>query len=277
MTSTNFNPYLTFRMSTPVPANEVDHSLVVTRPPTPAPDESAGNTLAPPFSPKPGETDPSHHIIPLYKSPGLEVMWNHFLQLSLQESNGGLAAKDYLVVQAVSPFYPKDRTGRLAWFIMWPGPAGRITSSSETRLKTGATLCLEDSAISSYLPTEEYPINYVRMKKPLWREPGHVIYEITSDLFSRFRYPRPERPPTRLIAIPYLHAHEEGMNLPVYKPSFNQRVQPGFTGLALPPLRIWDEKQDIIMPEVKNNLSWYEEMEEEIGRKESQDHAAMQG
>lgn len=67
------------------------------------------------------------------------------------------------------------------------------------------------------------------------------------------------------------------MNLPVYKPSFNQRVQPGFTGLALPPLRIWDEKQDIVMPEVKNNLSWYEEMEEEIGRKQSQDHAAMQG
>lgn len=189
MTSTNFNPYLTFRMSTPIPGNEVDQSLTVTRPPTPAPDESAGNTLAPPFSPKPGETDPSYHIIPLYKSPGLEVMWNRFLQLSLQESNGGLAAKDYLVVHAVSPLYPKDRTGRLAWFVMWPGPAGRITSSSETRLKTGAALRLEDSAISSHLPTEEYPINYVRMKKALWREPGHVIYEITSDLFSRFRYP----------------------------------------------------------------------------------------
>jgi hypothetical protein len=164
-------------------------TLIIIITPTPAPDESAGNTLTPPFSPKPGETDPSYHIIPLHKSPGLEVMWNCFFQLSLQESNGGLAAKDYLVVPAVSPFYPKDRSGRLAWFVMWPGPTGRIISSSETRLKTGAALRLEDSAISSHLPTEEYPINYVRMKKPLWHEPGHVIYEITSDLFSRFRYP----------------------------------------------------------------------------------------
>jgi hypothetical protein len=135
----------------------------------------------------------------------------------------GLTAKDYLVVHAVSPFYLKDHNDRLAWFIMWPGSTGRITSSSETRLRTGATLHLEDSAISSYLPTEEYPINYVCMKKPLWGKKGHIIYEITSDLFSRFRYPQPERAPTNLIAIPYFHTHEEGMNLQVYKPSFNQR------------------------------------------------------
>jgi hypothetical protein len=162
MTSTDFNPYLTFRMPTPVPANEVDHSLMATRPPTPVPDKSAGSMLTPPFSPKPSETNPSYHIIPLYKSPGIKVMWNHFLQLSLWESNGGLTAKDYLVIHAVSPFYLKDH-------------------------RTGAALHLEDSAISSYLPTEEYPINYVCM--PLWCEKGHIIYEITSDLFSRFCYP----------------------------------------------------------------------------------------
>ena len=61
-------------MSTPVPTNEVDHSLITTHPPTPVPDESASSTLTPPFSPKPSEIDPSYHIILLYKSPGIEVM-----------------------------------------------------------------------------------------------------------------------------------------------------------------------------------------------------------
>jgi hypothetical protein len=67
------------------------------------------------------------------------------------------------------------------------------------------------------------------------------------------------------------------MNLQVYKPSFNQRVQPGFMGLALPSLRTWDDTQHIVMPEVKNNLSWFEEMEGEIKRREDQNYPAMQG
>jgi hypothetical protein len=86
MTSTNFNPYLTFGMSTPASAYEVNHSFVATYPSTPVPEELVADMLTLPFSPKAGETDPSCHIIPLYKSPGIETMWNCFLQLSLQES-----------------------------------------------------------------------------------------------------------------------------------------------------------------------------------------------
>jgi hypothetical protein len=115
------------------------------------------------------------------------------------------------------------------------------------------------------------------MKKPLQCEKGHIIYGITLNLFSHFHYPQPERAPTNLIVISDFHAHEKGMGLQVHKPSFNQRVQHRFTGLALPPFHIWNDKPDIDMLKVKNNLSWYEEIEREIRKGEDRDHVAMQG
>src|ERR1700734_515339 len=91
-----------------------------------------------------------------------------------------------------------------AWFIAAPGHLGRVLPSDETKLRSGVALHFEDSAISTYLPVDEYPINFVHLGEPIRREKGYVIYNFTSDLFSHYRTPR-----TNLITIPEFHAHSE--------------------------------------------------------------------
>jgi hypothetical protein len=119
-------------------------------------------------------------------------------------------------------------------------------------------LRLEDPSISTYLPTEEYPINFVRLKKPIQRNRGYVIYEFTSDLFSRYRAPRPEKAPTTLIAIPEYHAHEEADHLLSQPATIHQRVLE--VDYALPPLRTWENEWS---PRVSEAMSakWSEEMD----------------
>jgi len=53
---------------------------------------------------------------------------------------------------------------------------------------------------------------------------GYVIYEFTSDLFSRFSTPQPEKPPTNLVAIPEFHADDEAAHLITQEATFHQRA-----------------------------------------------------
>jgi hypothetical protein len=85
-------------------------------------------------------------------------------------------------------------------------------------------LRLKDSAILTYLPVEEYPINFIRLGEPIRCEKGYIIYNFTSDLFSRFRMPQPEKAPTNLIAIPEFHAHSKAAHLVSEEATLHQRV-----------------------------------------------------
>jgi hypothetical protein len=242
------------------------NTLVPTRPSTPLPDKSAVIDLTPKhtalidvFEPTPPDDNPSINIIALHSSSNMMKLWNRLLQSSLRGGNGGLLASDYAVVQATSPYYMRSPTRPCAWFIAAPGHLGRVLPSDETKLRSGVALRLEDSAISTYLPVDEYPINFVRLGEPIRREKGYIIYNFTSDLFSHYRTPRPEKAPTNLIAIPEFHAHSEAAHLVSEEATLHQRVLED--DYAIPPLRIWDNEWSPLLMEKWDNVTWGEEME----------------
>jgi hypothetical protein len=145
------------------------------------------------------------------------------------------------------------------WFIAEPGSLGRVLPSDETKLRSGLALRLEDSAISTFLPAGEYPINFVRLMEPIRRDKGYVIYKFVSDLFSRYRTPQPEKAPTNLIAIPEYHAHEEAAHLVSQEPTLRQWVLE--EAYALPPLRTWENEWSPPFSETLQDLKWSEEVE----------------
>jgi hypothetical protein len=144
--------------------------LVPTQPSTPLPDKLAVIYLMPKhtalidaFEPTPPDNNPSFNVIALHSSADMMKLWNRLLQSSLHGGNGGLLASDYAVIQATSPYYMRSPTRPCAWFIAVPGHLGRVLPSDETKLRSGVALCLEDSAISTYLPVDEYPINFIHL------------------------------------------------------------------------------------------------------------------
>jgi hypothetical protein len=158
------------------------NTLVPTRPSTLLPDESAVIDLTPKhtalinaFERTPPDDNPSFNFIALHSSANMMKLWNRLIQSSLRGGNGGLLASDYAVIQATSPYYMRSPTRPCAWFIAAPGHLGRVLPSDETKLRSGVALCLEDSAISTYLPVNEYPINFICLGEPIHREKGYVI------------------------------------------------------------------------------------------------------
>ncbi|KIM73089.1 hypothetical protein PILCRDRAFT_15535 [Piloderma croceum F 1598] len=139
--------------------------------------------------------------------------WDHLLQRSLKEDNGGLHARDYHVIQTVSPFYMCFPTRPCAWFVTGSGHLGRAFPSDETKLQSGVALCLEDALILTFLSITDYPIIFIHLKKPFHHEEGYVIYQFTCDLFSRSPNPESLEPPTNLITIPEYHTHREAAHL----------------------------------------------------------------
>jgi hypothetical protein len=155
---------------------------------TPLPDESAAVDLTP------GHITPMYSVISLYPNFNLMMRdmesWDHLLQRSLKEDNGGLHARDYHIVQAVSPYYMCLPTCSCAWFGSQFGHLRRIFPSDEAKIKSGVVLHLKDTSISTFLPVTDYPIIFICLKKPIHREEGYVIYQFTCDLFSHS--PNPE-------------------------------------------------------------------------------------
>jgi len=80
-------------------------------------------------------------------TPGIVDMWNRLLQDHTKEAGDRLHARDYIIVEAVSPYYPLHPTSASAWFVTEPGLAGRNSPSGESRLTTGVALCLKDRTV----------------------------------------------------------------------------------------------------------------------------------
>jgi hypothetical protein len=115
----------------------------------------------------PPNREPSFNVVALHSSPNMMKLWDRLLQRGLQEDNGGLRAGDYSTIQAISPFYIRFPTRPCVWFIAEPGSLGRVLPSDETKLRSGLVLRLENSAISTFLPAREYPINFICLMEPI--------------------------------------------------------------------------------------------------------------
>ncbi|KIM88981.1 hypothetical protein PILCRDRAFT_3132 [Piloderma croceum F 1598] len=273
--ATEVNTLVNFELVSP--ANDEPtfaQDLVPTRPVTPLPDESAAVDLTP------GHLAPTYSVVSTYPNFDLTLRdmesWDHLLQCSLKEDNGGLHARDYHSVQTVGPFYMCFPTHPCAWFVTGPGHLGRAFPSDETKLQSGVALRLEDSSILTFLPVADYPIIFIRLKKPFCHEEGYVIYQFTCDLFSRSPNPESLEPPTDLIAIPEYHAHEEAAHLKYEISTLHQRVLE--KAYALPPLCTWENEWSPLPFGKVEELSWSEEVERaELGQREQEgQNAAMQ-
>jgi hypothetical protein len=141
------------------------------------------------------------------------------------------------------------------------GHLRRAFPSDETKLRSGITLHLEDSSISTFLPVNDFPINFIRLEKAIRREPGYVIYTFISDLFSRTRTPQSQKAPTNLIAIPVCHMHKEAAHLTIEQPTLHQWILE--EDYALPPYRTWENDWNPPYFGLMKKLSWSEEMEME--------------
>jgi hypothetical protein len=111
-----------------------------------------------------------------------------------------------------------------AWFGTGFGHLGRAFPSDETKLRSGIALRLEDSSISTFLPITGFPINFIRLEKAIFREPGYVIYTFVSNLFSCTHTPQSQKAPTNLITIPVYHIHEEAAHLTIEQATLHQRI-----------------------------------------------------
>ena len=207
----------------------VAYNLVPTQPLTPLPGDSAAIDLTPSHTPPAYTlTPPSSHDeklaadIAYHSSPNQMDFWDHTLQDSCQEKNGGLHAREYLPVQAVSPYRTRIPTSPGAWFGTGFGHLGRAFPSDETKLRSGIALGREDSSISTFLPVADYPINFIHLGKAIRWEPGYIIYTFISNLFSRTRTPQSQKAPTNLITIPVCHMHEEAAHLTIESATLHQ-------------------------------------------------------
>ncbi|KIM73840.1 hypothetical protein PILCRDRAFT_14910 [Piloderma croceum F 1598] len=273
--ATEVNTLVNFESVTP--ANDeptFTQDLVPTQPVTPLLDESAAVDLMP------GHLAPTYSVVLMYPNFDLTLRdmesWDHLLQRSLKEDNGGLHAHDYHSIQTVGPFYMRFPTHPCTWFVTGPGHLGRAFPSDETKLQSGVALRLEDSSISTFLPVADYPIIFIHLKKPFHHEEGNVIYQFTCDLFSRSPNPESLEPPTDLITIPEYHAHEEAAHLKYEILTLHQRVLEKV--YALPPLRTWENEWSPLPFGKVEELSWSEEVERaELGQREQEgQNAAMQ-
>ncbi|KIM79280.1 hypothetical protein PILCRDRAFT_10428 [Piloderma croceum F 1598] len=259
------------------PANDEPtamRDLVPMQPVAPLPDKSAAVDLTL------GHIAPTYSVVSMYPNLNLTMRdmgsWDHLLQCSLKEDNGGFHAHDYHIIQTVSPFYMRFPTRPCAWFITGPGHLGRAFPSDETKLQSGVVLCLEDTSISTFLPVADYPIIFIRLKKPICHEEGYIIYQFTCNLFSRSPNPESLESPTNLIVIPKYHAHKEAAHLEYEISTLHQRVLE--RAYALPLLHTWENEWSPLPFGKIEDLLWSEEVEKaELGQIEQEgQNLAMQ-
>jgi len=193
--ATSLNPFLNFQLAGP--AIEGTQPLIDTRPSTPLPGDLADTNWRPHSHQSPLTS--MHHLMKRNSS--------HLLKSS---SCGTASSKPVsLRITAVSMHLTTLSSKLSAHFILNSPLAhahGSLSSlvmskaypSDVTKLKSGAALRLEDRTISINMLTEEHPTHYIRLIKSIRRDQGYVIYEFTSDLFSCFSTPQPEKPPTTL-------------------------------------------------------------------------------
>ncbi|KIM78719.1 hypothetical protein PILCRDRAFT_10941 [Piloderma croceum F 1598] len=149
-------------------ANDVDDlRFLFQRPQTPLPTEPTYTDFTPSHLESALLTvlsgSPTDSINPMsmfYTSEGVAKVWDDFLQTNAKGRNGGFHAKDYYVVRAVSPYFMLDPTEPGAWFVTWPGTAGKDNPSGMSRLITGTPLCLKDVSVCAYTCADTLATDY---------------------------------------------------------------------------------------------------------------------
>jgi len=182
-------------------------------------------------------------------------MWDDLLHSSLKGKHEGYKTSDYLIVEAVSPYYMWQPTCPCAWFIDKLGPTGKSEDPPrKSRLTIGAFLCLRDTSVAVNIFQGEEPMNFCRVMKVVGRQHGYGMFEIESHLFCRSRIPCPLKPPTTLIAIANYHMLDEDRLPVIEKSTLNQCEMIG--NYAEAPERIWEGKRS----------DWYEDIEREMSK-----------
>ncbi|KIM82377.1 hypothetical protein PILCRDRAFT_8176 [Piloderma croceum F 1598] len=165
--------------------------------------------------------------------PGIIDMWNHLLQDHTKEAGDRLHAKNYITIEAVSPYLILHPTSTSAWFITEPGLAGRNNLSRESRLTTGIALCLEDHTVTSKTNGTKFHVYYCCLGVPIFHEGGYTFYFTKEHFFSRKYFPCIDTPVSTIIAVPNYRTHEEGHYLSIQPNTF-----------VLPPLHTWEKEEE---------------------------------
>ena len=125
----------------------------------------------------------------------IQDMWDGLLHSSLKGKHKDCKMSDYLIVEAVSPYYMQHPTRLCAWFIYKLGPAGKSEDPPrKSRLTIGAFLCLHDTSVAVNMFDGEEPMNFCRIMKVVGCQHGYGIFKIKSHLFCCSRIPYPLKP-----------------------------------------------------------------------------------
>jgi hypothetical protein len=200
-----------------------------------------------------------------YATVGVIELWDRFLQDNAKGRNGNFIVTDYHVVRAVSPYYMLRPTKPSAWFVTWPGTAGKDNPSGMSRLITGTPLRLEDFSVCTYTRALEFHVYHCVLGLPFLRQGGYTFYYTNHHVFTRDTIPRAEDPITTIVAIPDYHVTQAGQYLSIQPNTFNQIMVPGYPNLAKPPRRIWEyreEEEEQQEKEVK--FDWFTSSEDDI-------------
>jgi hypothetical protein len=149
-----------------------------------------------------------------------------------------------------------------AWFITWPGSAGKDNPSGMSRLITGTLLPLEDLTVCVHTNTVEFHVYHCVLGLPFLRQGGYTFYYSNPHVLSRETIPRAEDPVTTIIAIPDYHVTKAGRYLSIQANMFNQEMVLGYPNLARPPRRIWEYMEEQKELEVK--FDWFSSSEDNI-------------
>jgi len=150
-----------------------------------------------------------------YASEGIAKVWDNFLQSNAQGGNSSFHSKDYYVVCAISPYFMLHHTKLSAWFITWPGTAGKDNPSGMSRLITGTPLRLEVITICTHTGVLGIPCLSLCPWTPLPLSRWLYLYYTKPHVFTHETIPCAEDPASTIVAIPDYHTTEAGQFLTI--------------------------------------------------------------
>ena len=199
-----------------------------------------------------------------YASKGVTELWDRFLQDNAEGRNGNFHVTNYHVVRAVSPYFMLHPTKPSAWFVTWPGSAGKDNPSGMSRLITGTPLRLEDFSVCVHTHAVEFHVYHCVLGLPFSRQGGYTFYYSNPHVLTRDTIPRTEEPITTIIAIPDYHVSKAGQHLPLQPNTFRQEMVPGYPNLAKPPRRIWEYREEEEKKDREVKFDWFSSSEDDI-------------
>jgi hypothetical protein len=217
---------------------------------------------APPSVPTGTSAEPHNLMSMFYTTVSVVRLWDHFLQDNANGKNSNFRVTDYHVIRAVSPYFMWHPTKPSAWFITWPGSAGKDNPSGMSRLITETLLRLEDLTVCVHTNTVEFHIYHCVLGLPFLHQGGYTFYYSNPHVLSCETIPHTEDPVTTIITIPDYHVTEVGQYLSIQANMFNQEMVPGYPNLARPPHHIWEYMEEQKELEVK--FDWFSSSKDDI-------------